>query len=246
MNINGEAIYATEAGPFPRRLSWGRVTQKHSVGGAATLYLHVWDWPADGRILLPTVTQTPDSARLLAGGGTVTTEQTAAGLVVRLPAGPIDPDVSIVRLDYSGPVSITQKFGFEPGADGSIVFGATDPFAHGNWEGHLQLKGSGPDAYLTDWKNPKWFLEYAIYAPAAGKWTVTAEIATPEKTSLLLAIGKTETRVDVAATGTGLSWQTVTIGEIDLPAGESILELRGVNESWKGLSIRNLYLKPTP
>lgn len=48
MDVNGEAIHATQAGPFPRRLSWGRVTRKASEHGGTTLYLHVWDWPADG------------------------------------------------------------------------------------------------------------------------------------------------------------------------------------------------------
>jgi len=51
MRKNGSAIYATSASPF-RRLSWGRCTQKRTTTGG-TLYLHVWDWPADGRLLLP-------------------------------------------------------------------------------------------------------------------------------------------------------------------------------------------------
>ncbi|MFM8733005.1 MAG: hypothetical protein ACKORL_07275 [Phycisphaerales bacterium] len=44
MRINGEAIYGTTASPF-ERLPWGRATQKPGI-----LFLHVWDWPKDGRL----------------------------------------------------------------------------------------------------------------------------------------------------------------------------------------------------
>ena len=52
MQVNSEAIYGTSASPFPRRLPWGRCTQKQS-GGVTTLYRHVFDWPADGQLLVP-------------------------------------------------------------------------------------------------------------------------------------------------------------------------------------------------
>ncbi|NDC75231.1 alpha-L-fucosidase [bacterium] len=245
MNINSEAIYATEAGPFPRRLPWGRVTQKRtSAAGATSLYLHVWEWPADGRILLPTVAQSPRSARLLAIDSAVTTETTPDGLIVRLPASAPDPDVSVVRLDFPGFVTVTQEPFLTPGPDGRANFGAADADAHGHWDGNIQLRDSGPDAYLTDWKNPKWRLEYTIKTPAAGEWTVTAEVATPFATSLVLGVGKTDIPVSIEPTGPGLTWNTIKLGVIELPAGEASFELRGAPAGWKGLSVRHLSLTP--
>ncbi len=44
---NGEAIYGTSGSPFPY-LSWGRATRK-----GQTLYLHVFDWPKDGKLSIP-------------------------------------------------------------------------------------------------------------------------------------------------------------------------------------------------
>jgi alpha-L-fucosidase len=246
MAVNGEAIYATEAGPFPRRLPWGRVTQKRGPDGATTLFLHVWEWPADGRIVLPTVRESPRSGRLLVGGATVSTEASPEGLVVSLPGTAPDPDVSVVRLDFPGAVTVTQEAFVTPGADGSVVFGAADADAHGHWDGNIQLRDSGPHAYLTDWRNPKWRLEYALKTPAAGRWTVSAEIAAPVATPLVLAVGKTEMTVPVDATGPGLTWKTVTLGTIELPAGEAAFELRGAPEGWKGLSLRHVRLTPAP
>ena len=244
MAVNSESIYATEAGPFPRRLPWGRVTQKRAADGATTLYLHVWEWPADGRITLPTVAQMPRSGRLLSGGTNVVTEQSPEGLVVRLPAAAPDADVSVVRLEFGGAVTVTQEPFATPEADGRITFGAADADAHGHYDGNIQLRDSGPNAYLTDWKNPKWRLEYQLKAPVATKWTVTAEVAVPTATALVLTVGKTETAAAVAATGLGLTWQTVTLGTIALPAGVTSFEIKGEASGWKPLSVRHVWLTP--
>ena len=131
-----------------------------------------------------------------------------------------------------------------PGTDGRVTFSALDADAHGDVHGNIQLRDSGPDAYLTDWNNPKWRLEYQFKVPAAAKWTVTAEVAAPQPTGLLLTVGKTETPAAIAATGKGLTWQTVTLGEIALPAGETRFEIMGAKAGWKGLSIRHVWLTP--
>ena len=52
MKVNGEAIYGTTASPFKEQLPWGRCTQKATPRGT-TLYLHVWDWPDDGKLAVP-------------------------------------------------------------------------------------------------------------------------------------------------------------------------------------------------
>ena len=51
MSINHESIYETHASPF-KKLAWGRCTQK-PVGGGTRLYLHVFDWPSDGKLVVP-------------------------------------------------------------------------------------------------------------------------------------------------------------------------------------------------
>jgi alpha-L-fucosidase len=106
LKTNGEAIYATEAGPYVDGLPWGRVTQKAQPNGATTLYLHVWNWPTDGKILLPGVKQSALSGRMLANGAAVTTTMTDAGLVVTLPGSAPDPDVSVAALEFEKPIQL--------------------------------------------------------------------------------------------------------------------------------------------
>jgi alpha-L-fucosidase len=60
MAVNHESIYGTTASPFDRP-AWGRCTAK-----ANQRYLHVFDWPASGRLEVPLAGAAVDKAYLLA------------------------------------------------------------------------------------------------------------------------------------------------------------------------------------
>jgi alpha-L-fucosidase len=94
MKANGESIYGTRASQFAD-LQWGRSTTKGN-----TRYFHVFDWPADGRLVVPGLTARVGSARLLAGGP-VKTESTGAGLVIGVPASPPDPIASVIAVELA-------------------------------------------------------------------------------------------------------------------------------------------------
>lgn len=88
MKVNGEAIYGTTASPLKSQPKWGRVTKKVSKDGA-TLYLHVFDWPKDGKLAFPEV-GTVESVTLLADGRKL--PASASGGMVNLVVPPIAPD----------------------------------------------------------------------------------------------------------------------------------------------------------
>jgi alpha-L-fucosidase len=50
IKINGESIYGTKASPF-NQLSFGRCTQKE-IDGGTRLYLHLFEWPKNRKIVL--------------------------------------------------------------------------------------------------------------------------------------------------------------------------------------------------
>ena len=58
MKKNGESIYATQASPFAST-PWGRCTRKTLSDGSTRLYLHVFDWPRDGKLTIPDVPGVP-------------------------------------------------------------------------------------------------------------------------------------------------------------------------------------------
>jgi len=63
MQLNKEAIHGTLASPFTD-LPWGRCTQK-IIDGRTRLYLHVFTWPVDGRLLVPGLYSNPERVYLL-------------------------------------------------------------------------------------------------------------------------------------------------------------------------------------
>jgi alpha-L-fucosidase len=100
MNVNGDAIYGTKASPLGI-LPWGRCTKKEQ-NGHTNLYLSVFDWPADGKLLVPGLKSLVTSSKLLANGDILKTETTPDGLVISLPRSAPDPIASVILLEISG------------------------------------------------------------------------------------------------------------------------------------------------
>lgn len=91
--VNGDSIYGTRPGPL-QGLPWGRSTQK-----AGKLYLHVFDWPAGGRIEIEGIPEAaaylladPDQKRLKVHPG-------AESLVIEAPASAPDAIDTVIVLD---------------------------------------------------------------------------------------------------------------------------------------------------
>jgi alpha-L-fucosidase len=65
MRVAGESIRGTSASPFPS-LPWGRCTQRRLNASTTRLYLHVWDRPRDGVLVVPGLLNEVRRARPLA------------------------------------------------------------------------------------------------------------------------------------------------------------------------------------
>jgi alpha-L-fucosidase len=102
MNVNGAAIYGTSKSPLPVPPSWGRVTQKGD-----TLYLHVFDWPADGKLVVPGLKNSVAKAFLLKPNffgwhKHLSTANEVGGVVVKVPAQAPDKISSTIVLKLNG------------------------------------------------------------------------------------------------------------------------------------------------
>ena len=110
MKVNGEAIYGTTASPFSKQLPWGRCTTKIS-GDSTTLYLHVFDWPADGKLLVPGLKNKIKSARLLAAGKKLAVENADDGVVISVPPTAPDKISSTIVLKFKGAPEVVTLSG---------------------------------------------------------------------------------------------------------------------------------------
>ena len=107
MKINGESIYGTKASPF-KQLNWGRCTQK-SIPGGTRLYLHVFEWPEDSKLVVPGIFNRPDDAYMLSDPGVrLTVTRREADLIIAVPKDPPDSINSIIVLDIKGQIDVND------------------------------------------------------------------------------------------------------------------------------------------
>jgi len=99
MDVNGEAIHGTVGSPFSK-LPWGRATQKFHAD-STTIYLHVFDWPENGKLVIPNLAGTVQNARVLGEGETAFTIETGE-VIVDVPFKMPNKHIGIVAVDVVG------------------------------------------------------------------------------------------------------------------------------------------------
>jgi alpha-L-fucosidase len=96
MRLNGESIYGTTASQF-EHLVWGRSTTKNN-----TLYLHVFDWPLDGKLPVPGLVSKARKIYPLADPQMeLRCEYQAGTAVISLPEKSFDPYVTVITLEFA-------------------------------------------------------------------------------------------------------------------------------------------------
>jgi alpha-L-fucosidase len=100
MGVNSNAIYATDASPFPT-LPWGRCTQVQK-GNRTRLYLEVFDWPANGKLVVPGIGNRALGASMLAGHSALAVERHEGDLVIDVPPTAPDKICSVIALEVEG------------------------------------------------------------------------------------------------------------------------------------------------
>jgi len=101
MSKNGESIYGTTASPFKEQLTWGRCTKKEGKDGT-TLYLHVFKWPTDGKLVVPGLGNEIMSVSLLEGKDKLKASPTESGVEINVPAEAVDKISTTIVLKIRG------------------------------------------------------------------------------------------------------------------------------------------------
>ncbi len=243
MAVNGRAIHATVASPF-RRLPWGRCTRKVAPDGDVTLYLHVFDWPADGRLEVPGLKSPVHKAFLLADDAKRPLEVSSGqdGPVIRVPPAAPDPVCSVVVCKIEGRLEVEES-PLVPGPDGRLILPAAEANLVG---GTFRLEMHHGGSHVGHWTDPGDQLNWLIRPARAGACEATLEVAAPEAGVCELAVGDRILRIAVDATGGYGEFRALPAGRIELPAGRCTLTLRPVRDGWKPFNLRSVTLAPVP
>jgi alpha-L-fucosidase len=228
MSVNAESIKGTQRTPLPVQ-AWGESTRKDN-----TLYLHVFHWPADGKLVVGGLKSKVSSAFLLADASKAPLMNSRQGdLDVEIDVPQAAPD--------SVDTVIVVNCGGEVACDAARLLSPTQENALRVFDGQLNGKGMkfGPgkktDAYVMDWRRPDESISWSVRLAQPTTYKVSALYDSP------VAGGAYEMKVgsqSVPGTIQSGKLQSDTLGTIQLQPGS--YQLQVVPQKITGDELMNL------
>ncbi|MEN6307144.1 MAG: alpha-L-fucosidase, partial [Anaerohalosphaeraceae bacterium] len=243
MKVNGESIYGTTASPFAK-LDWGRCTKKVSARGTK-LYLHVFNWPQDGKLLLPGLKSDVKKVYLLANSAALKTEATDEGIVVTLPAQALDPIATVAVLHISGELKV-EKALLAQAADGTVVLSAIQSNIHNFNGSDAQVEEKGGIPNIGFWTASGVTVDWGFKITKPGRFDIIASVAcATEKSQFQILADNQKLNSSVTSTGSYDTFADQKLGQVELKtAGEYLLQIKPDKNAWAPINIRSLTLKP--
>jgi len=237
--VNGEAIYGTTASPF-RRLPWGRCTTKEQADGNTTLYLHVFDWPTNGELVVPGLDNAVISVKMLANGTALKSKKTADGVSITVPATATNENATVIKLLIKGRPKVTQLVASAE-ADGSFVLNPFDAEVKGS----VQAEGSRTPN-LGYWTDPKSVVSWQIKVAKTGTYTMEAAAsALKDDQAINITIGDQTVTTSIKGTTSMTKYNKMSLGEIKITkAGVNTITITAVPTNWQYINLRAITFKP--
>ncbi|HTP88048.1 MAG TPA: alpha-L-fucosidase [Bryobacteraceae bacterium] len=226
LKVNGAAIYGTKASPFPRLPFFGRATQKGNV-----VYLHVFQWPADGKLHVPGLRNLIHSARLLADPAValpVTRDDNE--IVISLPKDAPDDVASVVELTLDGAAD-PAPWSLRPDARGAITLGAESAEIQSNLGQRAKKENILGHVFLTNWTRTADVPSWIVHIPHDGLYSVHMTYAAGGDMAgaeFTLESGAASMAGKTANTGGDYVFKAERAGQIALKAGEQTIRVKRV------------------
>jgi alpha-L-fucosidase len=245
MELNSESIYGTSASPF-RRPWWGRCTKKELDNGDTRLYLQVFHWPEDQKLVIPVNNEAVTCYALAGSQQKYETEQTEDGILVKLSGEAPDEVSSVVILDIKGsPLVPNQNLTLDE--NGMILLSPeTGDLENRGYvsSNHARLIREKEFSYIT-WKETRTWLEWPVELPGEQSFDVYAQVATASPDNQIIfevdTVGYKFQLPDTEGLG---NFTLVRLGEIMLPGGTVMLTVKGEKENWQECYLGNIELRP--
>ncbi|HTL67094.1 MAG TPA: alpha-L-fucosidase [Lacunisphaera sp.] len=242
MQPNGESIYGCDRTPLPVQ-PWGTSTRK-----ANRLYLHVFDWPADGKLVVGGLRSNPSTVHLLHAGDELGVDRlNADDLELTLPSAAPDPVDSVIVLDFPAQIATNRAIRLAPGVSPTrlhVMDGRLDGpgirYGDGKATRDVVEEWSGGDASVT----------WVVRVPQTTTFSVAAQYNThnaAETGTYTLAAASQVLRGKVTPTAEVTTLRTDELGPLILPAGEHTIVIRPAEIAGGNLMrLRQLELTPVP
>jgi alpha-L-fucosidase len=237
---NGQSIYGTTASPFPR-LAWGRCTQK-----PGRLYLHVFDWPGDGQLMVPGLENPVQKAYLLARADGAPLEVTRSGdqTLLRVPAKAPDPIDTVVVLEIEGPAKVALP-AIRQRDDRTIQLHARDAELHGET---IRYELGGGKDNVGFWTDPQDWVSWILRVNRPGSFELEITYACPNASAgsqYVVAVAGQQLTGTVKGTGSWTQFQSQKLGTVKLPDDRLVLTVKAKNLVREGvMNLQAIVLRP--
>lgn len=219
MDVNHESIRGTTRTPLDRQ-AWGDSTLKGD-----TLYLHVFHWPADRKLVVGGLESDVEEAYLLSDPQKKplkTSRVNAIDVSIELPARAPDAADSVVVVKSKGTVKAIAGRLLQPEYGKNILLGF-DAKAVGT--GFTYGDGKTARYYVDGLEKKGNSLQWNVRVDRPAKLSVDVAYSTPKATlaagaKFVVKLGANVLSAPVAATTQEREIKTLHLGELELSAGE--------------------------
>ena len=224
--VNGSSIYGGERSPLPVQ-AWGETSLKRDK-----LYLHVFDWPRDGRLELGGLKNAVTSAYLLADPlkkPLQTRRLNDSDVVIRVPRMGPDSSDSVVVVEVVGPIRANPV---------RLLSSRTEPNVLRSFDGELHgaglRYGDGKSfrAYVFEWRDPKEWIGWSVRLNEPSEYEVALKYTTASKDnrgSYEVVVGDQRLNASVVPTPNENESTTVVLGRVKLAPGNYEVAVRPVD-----------------
>ncbi len=209
-----------------------------------SLYLHCLEWPETDTLTVPGVVSTPTRVRLLAEGTELKFRRDSAGIeLYDLPPSPPDALPQVLAFEFAQTPELAEKPRPIPpvtvcpvAATGrtELSAGQAQLVGYGVKGSKLRLGEQGK--FIDGWWTPEQEAHWHLRCPAAGRYRVClhAGCAPGDLGSVISLAGPAGQilQVEMPAVGPDGSFTRLDAGELDLPAGESVLVVSPARLKW--------------
>ena len=221
MSKNGESIYGCDRSPLPVQ-PWGAATRKGN-----RLYLHVFQWPADGKLVVAGLRSNPLGARLLQGGEVGIRRVNPEDVELTLPAKALDPIDTVLVLDFPAQIAANKAIRLAPAGGVTTPLHVMDGRLDGN--GIRYGDGKTNRDVTEEWSGRDATVTWTVRVPQTSRFKVIAQYNTVAKDNsgaFVLEAAQQQLVGKVTPTETPATFRSDPLGELTLSAGEHTLVVR--------------------
>ena len=225
MQANAESIYGTSASPLPEQ-TWGRSTVKSNH-----LYLHVFSWPADGKLRVSGLNNQVVAAYALTNRSRPLMVSGVNGTpVITLPPHATDNRDTVIALELDGPprvdaTTITQ------GSDAPFELDYVSAITAGKAVKRFNRDGK---FHIGKWTGPEDSVTWRVLISQIGEYNVRIRYSAREESQdakYMIRVGNQTVAGTVVPTGEGYKYKTFDLGTVKLSkAGLSTVQIKPAAE----------------